>query len=246
MVKIILLLFINFLINITSDNLYKKNDKISLLVFYETQGFVHEEAIREGKIMMSKIGNQKNYNIIFADNSDLFDSTYLDKVDVIIFLCTTLDVLDEKEEKAMKKFIRNGGGFIGIHSATDTEYEWEWYGKLVGAYFLNHPDIQKATIITEKESHFLTDHLKNSWSIKDEWYNFKDFNPDINVLLSLDETSYEGGENGEYHPISWYHEFDGGRSFYTGLGHVGETYNDPRFVKMINKAILYTSGLVTK
>ena len=78
MVKIILLLFINFLINITSDNFYKKNDKISLLVFYETQGFVHEEAIREGKIMMSKIGNQKNYNIIFADNSDLFDGTYLD------------------------------------------------------------------------------------------------------------------------------------------------------------------------
>ena len=111
---------------------------------------------------------------------------------------------------------------------------------------MNHPDIQKATIITEKKHHFLTDHLKDRWSIKDEWYNFKDFNPDINVLLSLDETSYEGGENGEYHPISWYHEFEGGRSFYTGLGHVGETYKDSRFVKMIEKAILYTSGLVTK
>ena len=98
---------------------------------------------------------------------------------------------------------------------------------------MNQPDIQKATIITEKKHHFLTDHLKNRWSIKDEWYNFKDFNPDINVLLSLDETSYEGGENGEYHPISWYHEFEGGRSFYTGLGHVGETYKDSRFVKMI-------------
>ena len=105
---------------------------------------------------MSKIGNKKNYNIIFAENSNLFEDSYLDKIDVMIFLCTTLDVLDENEEKAMKNFIRNGGGFIGIHSATDTEYEWEWYGKLVGAYFMNHPDIQKATIITEKKHHFLT------------------------------------------------------------------------------------------
>lgn len=244
--KIILTLLINFIINLASGSPYKENDKISLLVFYETQGFVHDEAIREGKVMMSKIGNKKNYNIIFAENSNLFEESYLDKIDVMIFLCTTLDVLDENEEKAMKNFIRNGGGFIGIHSATDTEYEWEWYGKLVGAYFMNHPDIQKATIITEKKHHFLTDHLKDRWSIKDEWYNFKDFNPDINVLLSLDETSYEGGENGEYHPISWYHEFEGGRSFYTGLGHVGEVYKDPRFVKMIEKAILYTSGLITK
>ena len=244
--KIILTLFLNFIINLTAGSLYKENDNISLLVFYETQGFVHDEAIREGKVMMSKIGSKKNYNIIFAENSDLFEESYLDEIDVIIFLCTTLDVLDENEEKAMKNFIRNGGGFIGIHSATDTEYEWEWYGKLVGAYFMNHPDIQKATIISSNKENFLTNHLKDKWRIVDEWYNFKDFNPDINVLLSLDETSYRGGENGEYHPISWYHEFEGGRSFYTGLGHVGETYKDSRFVKMIEKAILYTSGLVTK
>ena len=148
--KIILTLLINFIINLASSGPYKQNDKLSLLVFYETQGFVHDEAIKEGKVMMSKIGNKKNYNIIFAENSNFFEKSYLDKIDVIIFLCTTLDVLDENEEKAMKNFIRNGGGFIGIHSATDTEYEWEWYGKLVGAYFMNHPDIQKATIITEK------------------------------------------------------------------------------------------------
>ena len=242
--KIITILFLNSILFF--DKIKTEEEKISLLVIYETQGFVHEEAIREGKIMMTKIGKEKNYNIIFTDNSALFEEHYLEKIDVIIFLCTTLDILNENEEKAMKKFIRNGGGFIGIHSATDTEYEWEWYGKLVGAYFMNHPEIQKATIITEKKHRFLTDHLKDRWKIKDEWYNFKDFNPDINVLLSLDENTYEGGENGNYHPISWFHEFEGGRSFYTGLGHVGKTYHDPRFVKMINKAILYTSGLVTK
>ncbi|MAC86594.1 MAG: Crp/Fnr family transcriptional regulator [Gammaproteobacteria bacterium] len=242
--KIILFLFLNFIFFF--DRIKTEEEKISLLVIYETQGFVHKEAIREGKIMMTKIGKEKNYNVIFTDNSASFKEQYLEKIDVIIFLCTTLDILNENEEKAMKKFIRNGGGFIGIHSATDTEYEWEWYGKLVGAYFMNHPEIQKATIITEKKHHFLTDHLKGRWKIIDEWYNFKDFNPDINVLLSLDESTYEGGENGNYHPISWFHEFEGGRSFYTGLGHVGKTYNDPRFVKMINKAILYTSGLVTK
>ena len=145
----------------------------------------------------------------------------------------------------MESFIKKGGGFIGIHSATDTEYDWDWYGKLVGAYFVNHPDIQTAKIFTQNKS-FIVDHLKEEWEIKEEWYNFREINPNIKVLLSLDESSYEGGGNGSFHPITWYHEFGGGKSFYTGLGHVGETYNDPRFVKMIEKAILYTSGLVTK
>ena len=97
--KIILILLINFIINLASVGPYKENDKISLLVFYETQGFVHDEAIQEGKVMMSKIGNKKNYNIIFAENSNLLEESYLDKIDVIIFLCTTLDVLDEMKKK---------------------------------------------------------------------------------------------------------------------------------------------------
>ena len=112
----------------------------------------------------------------------------------------------------MKKFIQNGKGYVGIHSATDTEYNWGWYGKLVGAYFLDHPKIQPATITT------------------------------IDELLNLEEDSYDGGKNGEYHPITWYHEFGGGRSFYTGLGHRGETYHDERFIKLLLGGILYAAG----
>tara|TARA_B100001989_G_scaffold76159_1_gene52404 strand:+ start:1981 stop:2718 length:738 start_codon:yes stop_codon:yes gene_type:complete len=241
-----LILIINSILNFTPLSESLNNEKISLLVIYKTGGFIHKEGIEAGKKLFDLICNEKNYDCVISNESTYVNSKFLENIKVIVFLNTSGDILNNNEKIAMESFIRNGGGFIGIHSATDTEYEWEWYGKLVGAYFMNHPDIQKATIITEKKHHFLTDHLKDRWSIKDEWYNFKNFNPDINVLLSLKETSYEGGENGEYHPISWYHEFEGGRSFYTGLGHVGETYKDSRFVKMIEKAILYTSSLTTK
>ena len=166
----------------------------------------------------------------------------LKKNDVLIFLCTTLDVLNYEEEEIMKEFIRSGKGFVGIHSATDTEYDWDWYGKLVGAYFLNHPEIQKATITTLNNEHISTSHLNKTWEIEDEWYNFKDFKPYINELLNLDETTYEGGENGDYHPITWFHEYDGGRSFYTALGHKRETYQDERFIKLLLGGIIYASG----
>ena len=141
----------------------------------------------------------------------------------------------------MKNFIRNGKGFVGIHSATDTEYNWGWYGKLVGAYFLDHPKIQEAKIQTINKEHISTRHLEDIWEIEDEWYNFKDFNPNINELLNLDEKSYSGGKNGEYHPITWYHEFEGGRSFYTALGHKGETYKDERFIQLLLGGILYAA-----
>ena len=141
----------------------------------------------------------------------------------------------------MKRFIRSGKGFVGIHSATDTEYDWEWYGKLVGAYFLDHPKIQKATIKTIDKDHISTEHLDDIWEIEDEWYNFKDFKPYIKELLNLEEDSYKGGKNGKYHPITWYHEYEGGRSFYTGLGHRPEVYHDERFVKLILGGIMYAS-----
>ena len=91
------------------------------------------------------------------------------------------------------------------------------------------------------KEHISTRHLEDIWEIEDEWYNFKDFNPNINELLNLDEKSYSGGKNGEYHPITWYHEFEGGRSFYTALGHKGETYKDERFIQLLLGGILYAA-----
>ena len=229
-------------INLINDEFLSEKNDFSVIVLTETQGFVHHEAIKEGVKLITRLGEENNFNVLHANSSELLSDEVLEKNDVIIFLCTTLDILDEKEEEKMKRFIRSGKGFVGIHSATDTEYHWEWYGKLVGAYFLDHPEIQKATITTIDKRHISTKHLDDTWEIEDEWYNFKDFKTYIKELLTLDEKSYKGGKNGKYHPITWHHEYEGGRSFYTGLGHRPETYHDERFIKLILGGIIYASG----
>ena len=221
--------------------MYSEKNTFSVIVLTETQGFVHHEAIKEGVKLITRLGKENQFNVTHTNSSEYLSETELKKSDVLIFLCTTLDVLDDNEQERMKNFIRNGKGFVGIHSATDTEYNWEWYGKLVGAYFLDHPKIQEAKIQTINKEHISTRHLEDIWEIEDEWYNFKDFNPNINELLNLDEKSYSGGKNGEYHPITWYHEFEGGRSFYTALGHKGETYKDERFIQLLLGGILYAA-----
>ena len=142
----------------------------------------------------------------------------------------------------MENFIKNGKGFVGVHAASDTEYEWQWYGDLVGAYFMNHSGIVDRKIFTVDNTHIMTEHLNREWNIVDEWYNFKYISDNINVLLKLDETSYEGGAHPDYHPITWYQEYDGGRSFYTALGHAKEVFKDERFIELLEKGILYASN----
>ncbi|MDZ7650001.1 MAG: ThuA domain-containing protein [Cytophagales bacterium] len=134
------------------------------------------------------------------------------------------------------RFIQAGGGYLGIHAAADTEYDWWWYGKLVGAYFLSHPEQQEAKFV--KAAPFGDGlNLPDEWMRKDELYNYKKINPEINVLYKLDETSYKGGENGDNHPIAWYHDFDGGRSFDTGMGHTDESYVDPQYLDHVYQGI---------
>ena len=210
----------------------------NLVIFSKTSGYRHE-SIPTGVEAVQKIGEELGYTVTHTEqSSDLVSLKY----EVLVFLSPTGDVLNEMEQQHLQSFVEQGGGFVGIHSATDTEYEWEWYGKLVGAYFKNHPKIQKAKISTINKKHISTSHLNETWEIEEEWYNYKNINPEITVLLNLEESSYEGGENGKNHPITWYHEFDGGRSFYTGLGHKPETYNDERFIKLLTGGILYTIG----
>jgi len=164
---------------------------------------------------------------------------------VVVFLSTTGDVLDERQQAAFERFIRAGKGFVGVHSATDTEYEWAWYGGLVGAYFKAHPAIQSASMVVENASHPATSHLSSPWTRTDEWYGFR-VNPraKVNVLLSLDEQTYDPGEgamDGD-HPIAWFHEYDGGRAFYTALGHTRESYAEPDFLAHLEGGIEWASG----
>lgn len=217
----------------------KKNARV--LVFYKTAGFYHT-SIPAGIRALQTLCLNNNLEVDTTANSGIFTSADLKKYDAVIFLNTTGDILNNAEQREFENYIRSGKGFVGVHSATDTESSWPWYNKLVGAYFADHPEIQPATIHVTKESHPSTNFLPDVWQRRDEWYNFKDIYEGINVLAELDETSYTGGKNGKNHPIAWYHNFDGGRSFYTAGGHTDESYSEPLFLRHILGGIKYAIG----
>lgn len=161
----------------------------------------------------------------------------------MVFLNTTGDVLNPAQETAFERYIQAGGGFMGVHSATDTEYKWAWFGGLVGGYFNGHPPgTHDATLLVKDHDHAATKHLGAEWKRKDEWYNLKDVNPNVKVLLTIDEKTYTGGTMGENHPMAWYHAYDGGRAFYTAGGHTKESYSEPDFVKHLFGGLKYAIG----
>lgn len=211
-----------------------------ILVFSKTTGFRHESII-DGKLALIALGAENQFLVDTTEDASLFTEKNLKRYKAIVFLNTTKDVLTPVQQTDFKRFIEAGGGFVGIHAAADTEYEWPWYGKLVGAYFKSHPPGTAKATIKVIES-FGDETLPAEWTAVDEWYNYKSISPDIKVIYNLDESSYSGGENGTNHPIAWYHEFEGGRSFYTGLGHTKEAYHDDNFLKLVLSGIRYAIG----
>ncbi|MCC9166915.1 ThuA domain-containing protein [Pontibacter harenae] len=212
-----------------------------ILVYSNTNGYRHQ-SIEEGIAALQRLGQQNGVQVRATEDSTMFVADTLKNYKAVIFLSTTQDVLNSEQETAFEEYIRGGGGYVGIHAAADTEYDWPWYNQLVGAYFLSHPEIQKAAIDVVDKSHASTSHLPDRWEHTDEWYNYKDLNPNVTVVARLDETSYKGGANADNHPIAWYHEFDGGKAFYTGLGHTHESYSDSLFLKHLWGGIEYAMG----
>lgn len=218
-----------------------------VLVFSKTGGWRHE-SIPEGITTLQKIANENQFEIVATENAEVFSDAQLREFNAIVFLNTWRDVLNDDQQLAMERFIQAGGGFVGIHSAADTEWEgdWHWYRKLVGAVFKSHPEepssIQRARLNVVNHNHSATADLPETFELIDEWYDYYDLNPHRTDLLTLDEKSYIGGTHGEYHPITWYHEFDGGRSFYTGLGHTKEIYSNELFQKLLLKGLRYAVG----
>jgi len=211
-----------------------------VLIFSKTNGFRHE-SISAGIEAIRKMGLENHFLVDATEDSLDINTKNLNKYQVIIFLNTTGNVLGKDQEVAMQDFMQKGKGFVGVHSASDCEYEWAWYVKMVGANFLSHPDQQTAKLIVQSQ-HPSTQNLPTIWERKDEWYNFKNMNPEVNVLLKIDESSYTGGENGNYHPMAWYHEYGGGRVFYTALGHTVESYSEPLFLQHLLGGIKYAMG----
>jgi cytochrome c len=217
---------------------------LRVLVFSKTAGYRHA-SIPDGIAALQKLATQRGWTLAATEDATQVQDSTLSALDVLVFLSTTGDVLDTDQQSALMRYVQSGKGWVGIHSASDTEHDWAWYGGLVGAYFLSHPDVQQASIRVEDATHPATRSLPNPWVRTDEWYSFTS-NPRgrVNVLLSLDESSYSPGDSGMGgdHPIAWYQTYEGGRSFYTALGHTSESYSEPLFLAHLAAAIEWAGG----
>jgi cytochrome c len=215
--------------------------KAKVLVFTKTLVY-HHASIEVAVPAIVKLGQQNNFDVVSSTHAGLFTDANLKQYAAVIFMSTTGDVLNSTQQAAFQRYIRAGGGFVGVHSATDTEYDWPWYGNLVGAYFKNHPALQNATLKVIDRTFIATKPLPAIWKRYDEWYNYKYIAKGLHVLITIDETSYTGGQNGANHPMSWYHAYDGGRAFYTALGHTNQSYSEPLFLKHLLGGIKYAMG----
>ena len=212
-----------------------------VLVFSKTAGYRHE-SIEVGKKALLALGTANGFTVDTTEDAARINEDSLKHYAAVVFLSSTGNILDRTQEIDLERYIQAGGGYVGIHAASDAEYDWRWYGRLVGGYFASHPDQQEATLRVADTKDGSTAHLPAEWKRKDEWYNFKSLAPDLHVLLTIDETSYKGGTNGATHPMAWYHAVDGGRSWYTELGHTVESYSDSLFLKHVLGGIRYAIG----
>ena len=215
-----------------------------VLIFSKTAGFRHN-SIEPGISAIKALGIAHDFTVDATEDATAFTLENLVQYQAIIFLSTTGNILNSSQQAAFEAYINQGGGYVGIHAASDTEYSWPWYGQLVGAYFDSHPAIQNATIEVPDRVHPSTSFLGAYWLRRDEWYNFRS-NPrgNVHVLATLDEATYSGGNMGFDHPIAWCHEFDGGRAWYTGGGHTNASFSESEFMQHILGGIHYVTGFV--
>jgi type 1 glutamine amidotransferase len=234
------------------------HERFSALIFSKTAAFRHTECIPSATVALAQQAQRNGFTVDATENAAAFTDENLAQYDVVIFLCTTGDVLNADQQAAFERYIQGGGGYAGIHSASDTEYDWAWYGGLVGAYFRDHPGVagvnsqfQVASMDVEDRKTEATRRLPSRWTREEEWYNFRT-NPrdSVHVLLSVDESTYDprgysvpgGSPPMGDHPISWCHEYDGGRSFYTALGHKGAYWKEPLVLSHVVGGIKMAAG----
>lgn len=221
------------------------SDPAHILVFTAAEGYRHAST-DAGVAALRALGAENNFSVEATDDPASIAEPILRAVDAVVFLHTTGDVLNYAQEADLERFIQAGGGFVGIHSAIETETDWPWFTRLVGARYHSHPaepsNVQTATLRVANAAHPATEALPATWSHADEWPNFADVSPDIQVLLTVDESSYQGGTHGEAHPAAWYQAFDGGRSFYTAGGHTAESFDEPEFRAHLLGGLRYAIG----
>lgn len=243
----ILFAFVNILIQ---PGVLAQPKQFKALLVTTTNGW-HHEALHYGVVALKELATKNYFDITLFENPNGFTDQYLAQFQVVIFLNTTGNIFDSAQQKTMERFIQSGKGFVGIHSASDTEYDWEWYTKLVGRMFHIHPAIQTAKLNILDASFPGLQGFANNKQWTDEWY---EFGPEkiagLNYILAVDESTYDpkvqwgdkkGIGMGKLHPVSWYHNYDGGRAFYTALGHMPAIYSDAAFLNHLYAGILWAA-----
>jgi type 1 glutamine amidotransferase len=215
----------------------------NVVVYTRTLGFRHD-SIPAASAAVRDLAAREGLSVLVTEDPAAFTAERLRGVLAVVFLLTTGEVLDSGGQDALQAYVHGGGGFVGVHSAADTGHAWPWYLQLVGAEFVRHPAIQGATLIREDALHPAAAPLPDRWARTDEWYDFRASpRARVRVLLSIDETSYQGGGMGSDHPMAWCQAFEGGRSAYTELGHTTESWSEPLFLAHLRGALRWAAGL---
>ncbi len=215
-----------------------------VLVFTKTTGFRHD-SIPEAVNAIKELGLREGLEIRTTEDAAEFTDDNLRQYKAVVFALTTGDVLNDAQQSALERFVKTGGGWLGIHSASDTEYQWAWYEQLVGAYFKNHPSGLQDTVVSADSDHPLSRAIPSGgWSVRDELYNFRT-NPrgSARILATLDEKTYQGGTMGTDHPIIWCRDLENGRAWYTGLGHTKAMFTEPTFRALLLAGMRYATGI---
>ncbi|WP_373518986.1 ThuA domain-containing protein [Pricia sp.] len=249
----------SFCILFSNPVLAQKQFKVLLVT--ETAGW-HHESIDYGITAINELAAAHNFEVVRQQDAIKITEEGLKGMDAVIFLSTTADIFDDNEQAAFEKYIRSGKGYVGIHAASDTEYDWEWYTKLVGRMFHIHPAQQTAKLKIVNHNFPGLEHFPDTLLWTDEWYEFGPYKIEgLNDLIMIDENSYDpkvtwknrdADKNGNFtidrvgvgtgtHPISWYHECDGGRSFYTALGHIEKVFENQWFLDHLYGGIYYAA-----
>lgn len=243
--KLIQVIFILLFVCVPSCYAQNKPDtglnQPGILIFSKTARY-HHESIPDGIRAIQLLGNQNGFTVDTTTQTSFFTDEGLKKYAALVFLSPSGELFDSLQKCSLQRYIRAGGGFVGIHAASTIDKNFTWYGHLVGAVFVNHPEPQTGIIKVVDRVNPATSHLPEKWVWKDEWYNLRDIQPDLHILLVADESSYKGGTNGMNHPVAWYHTYDGGRAFYTALGHFSAAYSNQQFLKHILAGIEYAIG----
>ena len=230
-------------------------DQPAVLVFSKTNSYIHKEAIPAAKTLFAELAADNGWSIYLTDNAAVHNPVDLAKFDTIVWNNVTGDVLTENQRRAMKAYLEQGGGWLGIHGAGDSSSDWDWYKQtLVGADFNAHPlnpQFLEATIHIEQPADPVTAHLGATWQRTDEWYSFHDNPRDkgYRILATLDEDTYSPifmGEDismGKDHPIIWKHCQGRGRALYSALGHTAESYEEPGHRELLRQALIWTAGM---